>query len=162
PAAGRLPLRTLNLDGDRQADLTVHGGTHKAVYCYPFEHYAYWSSALGAELSMAMFGENFTTEGLREDDIHLGDQLAIGTALTVVPQPRLPCFKLGIRFGSDAMVRRFLQARRPGFYLAVVREGEVGAGDAITIASRDPAAVSIADLLGLYLADRFDDDDAAL
>jgi MOSC domain-containing protein YiiM len=122
PVEGRVALRKLNLDGDRQADLTVHGGEYKAVYCYPIEHYDYWKRELpGRNLPMAVFGENFTTDGLQEDAIHLGDQLAVGSAETVVTQPRLPCYKLGIRFQSDDMVKRFLASRRTGFYLAVRR-----------------------------------------
>src|SRR3954453_5885925 len=129
PVPGRVALRTQNLDGDRQADLTVHGGPHKAVYCYPFEHYAYWTRELpGRELPMAMFGENFTTEGMDEDAVHLGDRFAVGSAVVVVTQPRMPCYKLGIRFESDQMVKRFLASGRSGFYVAVVQEGEVGAG----------------------------------
>src|SRR5882757_8264299 len=110
PVSGRIQVRTLNLEGDRQADLTVHGGPYKAVYCYPFEHYAYWTRELaGGELPMApaaMFGENFTTEGLDEDTVHLGDRFAVGSATLVVTQPRMPCYKLGIRFASDDMVKR--------------------------------------------------------
>ena len=130
PVEGRIALRKLNLDGDRQADLTVHGGVHKAVYCYPLEHYDYWTKELpGRELPMAIFGENFTTQGLSEDSAHLGDQFSVGTAEVVVTQPRLPCYKLGVRFQADDMVKRFLASGRTGFYLAVTHEGKVGAGD---------------------------------
>ncbi len=130
PVEGRVALRKLNLDGDRQADLTVHGGEFKAVYCYPLEHYDYWKKELpGRELPMGSFGENFTTEGWLEDSVHLGDRFAIGSAEVIVTQPRLPCYKLGVRFQSDDMVKRFLASGRMGFYLAVTREGEVGAGD---------------------------------
>jgi len=123
PVGGRVALRKLNLDGDRQADLNVHGGEHKAVYCYPIAHYDYWKGELpGRELPMAIFGENFTTDGLLEALVHLGDQISIGSAEVVVTQPRLPCYKLGVRFESDDMVRRFLASRRTGFYLAVTRE----------------------------------------
>jgi MOSC domain-containing protein YiiM len=126
PVEGRVALRKLDLDGDRQADLAVHGGPHKAVYCYPLEHYSYWKKELPDRgLTMGNFGENFTTEGFLEDSVHLGDRLAVGSAETVVTQPRLPCFKLGIRFQSDGMVKRFLESKRTGFYLAVLREGEV-------------------------------------
>ena len=129
--AGRVALRKLNLDGDRQADLSVHGGAYKAVYCYPFEHYAYWRKELPAdELPMGVFGENFTTDDLLEDSVHLGDRFSVGSAEVVVTQPRLPCYKLGVRFQSDDMVRRFLASGRTGFYLAVTREGQVDAGDA--------------------------------
>ena len=162
---GRVALRTLNLDGDRQADLSVHGGAHKAVYCYPHEHYAYWQSELpepGTTLSMGAFGENFTTEGLDERSVHLGDQFAVGSAAVVVTQPRMPCYKLGIRFQSDDMVKRFLASGRSGFYVAVTREGEVGSGDEITVISRDPNAVSVADITHLYVAKQFDEGDLAI
>ena len=133
PVEGRVALTRLNLDGDRQADLTVHGGEFKAVYCYPLEHYDYWRKELpGRELPMAVFGENFTTTGMSEESVHLGDQFSVGSARVVVTQPRLPCYKLGLRFQSDDMVRRFLASGRTGFYVAVIQEGEVGAGDEIT------------------------------
>ena len=162
PVEGRVAVRKLNLDGDRQADLTVHGGEHKAVYCYPVEHYAYWKKELpDRELTMGNFGENLTTEGLLEDEVHLGDRWGIGSAETVVTQPRLPCFKLGIRFQSDDMVKRFLESKRTGFYLAVVREGEVGAGDEIKVAARDPVAVPVSEITRLYVAKRYGEAEAA-
>lgn len=152
PVAGRVTLRKLNLDGDRQADLRVHGGEYKAVYCYPVEHYAYWKKELpGRDLPFASFGENFTTEGLLEDSVHLGDRFAVGSAEVVVTQLRLPCYKLGIRFASDEMVKRFLASARTGFYLAVTREGEVGAGDAIKLLSRDPSAVPVSEITRLFV-----------
>ena len=162
PVEGRVALATLNLDGDRQADLTVHGGAHKAVYCYPIEHYDYWKNALpGRDLPMGVFGENFTTEGLAEDAVHLGDRFSIGSAQVVVTQPRLPCYKLGVRFQSDSMVKRFLASGRMGFYLAVSREGHVGAGDEITVMSRDPDAVRVSDIARLYVAKTYSADDIA-
>jgi MOSC domain-containing protein YiiM len=169
PVSGRVALRKLNLDGDRQADLTVHGGAYKAVYCYPFEHYAFWKKELpGRDLPLATFGENFTTEGLLENSVHLGDRFSVGSAEVVVTQPRLPCYKLGIRFQSDDMVKRFLAAARTGFYLAVAREGQVGAGDEIKLLSRDPNAVSVSEVTRLYVANplahgkTFSDDDTAV
>jgi len=115
PATGRIALRALNLDGDRQADLSVHGGPHKAVYCYPIEHYSYWNEELpGQELPIGVFGENFTTQGLDENEVHVGDEFSIGSATIVVTQPRLPCYKLAARFQSDDMVRRFLASGRTG------------------------------------------------
>jgi MOSC domain-containing protein YiiM len=160
PVEGRVALRTLNLDGDRQADLTVHGGEYKAVYCYPVAHYDYWTKELpGRELPMGMFGENFTTDGLSEGSAHLGDRFSVGSAEVVVTQPRLPCYKLGVRFGSDDMVRRFLASGRTGFYLAVTREGEVGAGDEIKIISRDDNAVPVSEITRLYIAKRYDPKD---
>lgn len=161
PVAGRVALRRLNLDGDRQADLSVHGGPFKAVYCYPVEHYAPWTEELGGgALPMGAFGENLTTEGLNEDDVHIGDEFSIGTARVVVTQPRMPCYKLGIRFQDDGMVKRFLASRRTGFYLAVVREGDLGAGDAIVPAGEDPQRLRVADITRLYVARAFDRDDA--
>jgi MOSC domain-containing protein YiiM len=162
PVEGRVVLRTLNLDGDRQADLTVHGGEFKAVYSYPLEHYDYWRKALpGVALPMGSFGENFTTEGLLEDSAHLGDRFAIGSAELVVTQPRLPCYKLGVRFQSDDMVKRFLLSGRMGFYFAVTREGEVGAGDEIRVISRDPNAVPVSEITRLYIAKRYGQDERA-
>jgi MOSC domain-containing protein YiiM len=163
PVAGRVMMRKLDLDGDRQADLTVHGGEYKAVYCYPVEHYAYWKKELpGRELPMGMFGENFTTEGMLESEVHLGDRFLIGSAEVIVTQPRLPCYKLGVRFGADDMVKRFLASARIGFYVAVSREGEVGAGDEITLVSRDADAVPVSEVTRLYVAKRFTPDDLDL
>ena len=160
PVDGRIALRTLNLDGDRQADLTVHGGAHKAAYCYPVEHYDYWKRALaGRTLPTAIFGENFTTDGLVEDSVCVGDRLSIGSAHVVVTQPRLPCYKLGVRFQSDDMVKRFLASRRTGFYVAVTQEGDVGAGDDITVIARDSNVVRVSDITRLYVAKTFSDED---
>jgi MOSC domain-containing protein YiiM len=160
PVAGRVALRTLNLDGDRQADLTVHGGKDKAVYCYPVDHYDYWKRELpGRDLPLGMFGENFTTTGLLEDSVHLGDRFAVGSAELVAVQPRLPCYKLGIRFQSDDMVKRFLASRRTGFYFAVTKEGEVAAGDEITLISKNPNAVHVSEITRLYISKKYTEDD---
>jgi MOSC domain-containing protein YiiM len=160
PVGGRVPLRKLNLEGDRQADLSVHGGECKAVYCYPLEHYDYWRRELpGHELPMGIFGENFTTDGLLEDSVHLGDQLSVGSAEVVVTQPRLPCYKLGVRFQSDDMVKRFFASRRTGFYLAVARQGEVGADDEIKLMGRDPNDVPVSEITRLYAEKRYGDAD---
>ncbi len=160
PVQGRVALRKLNLDGDRQADLSVHGGENKAVYCYPIAHYDYWKRELpGRDLSMAMFGENCTTDGLLEDSVHLGDQFSVGSAEVIVTQPRLPCYKLGVRFQFDDMVRRFLASGRTGFYFAVRREGEVAAGDEIKVIARDPDAVPVSEITRLYTAKRYGEDD---
>jgi MOSC domain-containing protein YiiM len=165
PVEERIALRKLNLDGDRQADLTVHGGEYKAVYCYPVTHYEYWRKELpGRELPMGMFGENFTVDfredaGSLEDSINIGDKFSVGSAEVVVTQPRLPCYKLGVRFQMDDMVKRFLASGRTGFYLAVIREGEVGAGDELKALARDPTAVPISEITRLYVAKRYSDDE---
>ena len=152
PVAGRVPIRGNNLDGDAQSDLSVHGGRAKAVYAYPHEHYSFWRAQLpDVDLQPANFGENLTIEDLLEDDVHIGDRLKIGSAELVVSQPRLPCYKLGIRFGRADMVKRFLDSRRTGFYMAVSVEGDIAAGDTIEILERHPAAVSIPELLRMYL-----------
>ena len=154
PVSGRIRVNKLNLVGDQQSDLTVHGGVDKAMYVYPSEHYEYWREELpGFPLPWGAFGENFTSEGLLEDAIRIGDRLRIGTAEFAVTQPRMPCFKLGIRFDRADMVKRFLQSGRSGFYLSVSQEGEVTAGDTVTFIARDEHAVSVADVVSLYAAD---------
>jgi MOSC domain-containing protein YiiM len=155
PVTGQVALRKLNLDGDGQADLTVHGGEYKAVYCYPVEHYAFWKKELGRDLAMGMFGENLTTEGLLENDVNLGDRFRVGSAEVVVTQPRLPCYKLGVRFGADDMVKRFLASGRTGFYLAVTREGQVGAGDEIELVERERRSVPVPAIVTLYVAKHY-------
>ena len=163
PVSARTRLRSFNLEGDRQADLTVHGGEAKAVYCYPIEHYDYWRAELpNQELTMGNFGENFTTDGCFEDSVSVGDRFAIGSAEVVVTQPRLPCYKLGVRFGMDDMVKRFLASGRTGFYLGVTREGEVGAGDEIREIGRDSQSVAVADILRLYIEKRYNTTDVDL
>ncbi len=153
PAEGRVMLRALNLDGDRQADLSVHGGPAKAAYAYPSEHYGYWRDELpGAELPWGMFGENFTTEGLDESTVNVGDRFRVGAAELTVTQPRMPCYKLGIKFGRPDILKRFLASGRTGFYFSVQREGEVGAGDEIELIGRDGNGVTVADLLRLYVS----------
>jgi MOSC domain-containing protein YiiM len=150
--SGRIRIRHHNLAGDEQSDLSVHGGRAKAIYAYPHEHYEFWRGELpGVDLKPGHFGENLTIEGLLEHDVHVGDRLNIGSSELVVTQPRLPCFKLGIRFGRADMVKRFLHSRRSGFYLSVAVEGGVAAGDAIEVLARHPAAVSIPELLDMYL-----------
>jgi MOSC domain-containing protein YiiM len=154
PKAGRVRVERLDLEGDRQADLAVHGGPDKAVYAYPSEHYAYWRKELpGADLPWGAFGENFTTAGLLESEVRIGDRLRVGSADFVVTQPRMPCYKLAVRFGRDDMVKRFLASGRSGFYLAVLREGEVGAGDEMEVTSRDEHDVTVADIAALYSGD---------
>jgi MOSC domain-containing protein YiiM len=152
PVPTRIELRTLNLAGDAQADLSVHGGPDKAVYAYPFEHYHDWQASLGRELLPGAFGENLTTEGLIEDQVHIGDEYRIGTARLVVTQPRMPCYKLGIRFRDPQMVKAFLKARRPGIYFAVVEEGLIGPGDPIELIRSDERRISVHDMLELILS----------
>ncbi len=144
PVAGRTMLYRFNLDGDQQADLTVHGGPDKAVYVYPSEHYPIWQAEFPDRLlPYGMFGENFTTEGLDESSVHIGDQFRIGGAVVEVTQPRMPCYKLSIRFGRPEMPKRFHASGRCGFYLAVLREGEVGAGDVWERIARNDQQVSV-------------------
>jgi MOSC domain-containing protein YiiM len=153
PVAGRVRVRTLNIEGDRQSDLTVHGGPLKAVYVYPSEHYAYWRGKFpDVGLTWGAFGENFTTEGLTEDSVRIGDRLRIGSAEFAVTQPRLPCYKLGIRFGRPAMVKMFMKSRLTGFYLAVTGEGEAGADDPVEILARAEGGFSVTDIVRMYSA----------
>ena len=157
PVKGRVMLRTLNLDGDGQADLTVHGGVSKAVYAYPSEHYAFWRAELpGMEMPRGMFGENFTTEGLLEEAVYIGDRFRIGEMEVMVTEPRMPCYKLGIKFGRADIIKRFLASRRTGFYFAVVREGMVGAGDAIELIGQAQQEIRVADITRLYAFERTD------
>src|ERR1051326_6235130 len=149
PVAGRVQVRKLNIDGDQQSDLTVHGGVDKAVYVYPSEHYAFWRDALPkADLSWGAFGENLTTQGALDDKaVHIGDRFRIGTTELVVTQPRIPCYKLGIRFGRLEMVKRFLTSRRSGFYFAVAQEGEINSGDSIELVAHDKNSLTVSDIL---------------
>lgn len=157
PVEGSVMLRALNLDGDRQADLSVHGGPTKAVYAYPSEHYKDWRDELpDMELPYGMFGENFTTEGLLEKEVNIGDRFRIGGAEVVVTEPRMPCYKLGIKFGRTDILKRLLVSRRSGFYFAVLREGEVRTGDSIERLSRDGNDISVDDIVRLYAFDRDD------
>ncbi len=155
PVAGRIAVKRLNLEGDRQADLTVHGGPEKAVYAYPTEHYPFWREELpGVPLPWGSFGENLSIEGLSESKVRVGDVLRIGTAELVVTQPRMPCFKLNLRFQRSDMVRRFSRSGRSGFYLAVLKEGDLGTGDPIELVPADEEAVTVADIVALYTTDR--------
>lgn len=150
PVAGRVWLGRLSLAGDGQADLTVHGGEHQAAYAYPHEHYAHWQSVLGRNaLPPGTFGENFTVSGLLETEVIVGDVLQIGGATVQDTLPRLPCFKFGHKIGRPALIKDFLHSGRSGFYLRVLAEGDVGAGDEITVLRRDPAGISIRTALGL-------------
>jgi MOSC domain-containing protein YiiM len=154
PVAGRVRVERLNISGDRQSDLSVHGGADMAIYAYPSEHYAFWRSELpGVDFPWGAFGENLTTEGLLEDRVHIGDRFRAGSAQFMVTQPRMPCFKLGIRFNRPDMVKRFLRSGRTGFYLAVLREGDIGAGDPLELVGEDDGHITVADVVGLYEAD---------
>jgi MOSC domain-containing protein YiiM len=156
PVQGPVMARTLNLDGDRQADLSVHGGISKAVYGYPVEHYEFWRRELpDMELPYGMFGENLTTEGLTEA-LNVGARFRVGEAELMVTEPRLPCYKLGIKFGRTDIIRKFLQSRRTGFYFAVLKEGVVKAGDEIELLKRDDNNVTIADITRLYAFEKDD------
>ena len=154
PVPGRVRVAQLNLEGDQQSDLSVHGGVDKAVYAYPSEHYPFWRRELpGMDLPRGVFGENLTTEGLLEETLHIGDRLRVGSSEFLVTQPRMPCFKLGIRFGRPDIVKRFLQSGRSGFYFAVLQEGEVAAGDSIELLKQDEHGVTVADVVNLYRND---------
>lgn len=159
PVPGPVQLRILNLDGDRQADLAVHGGPFKAVYAYPSEHYEFWRRELpGTQLPWGMFGENFTTEGLFESGTHIGDRLQIGGAIIVVRQPRIPCYKLAARFLREDILARFLRSGRSGFYFSVEREGAVAAGDSFAFLSHEPQAISISEMNRLYVEEKYNHD----
>jgi MOSC domain-containing protein YiiM len=152
PVNGPIILRKLNLDGDKQADLTVHGGIDKAVYSYPEEHYYYWRKQFpNMDLGWGMFGENFTTEGLLEDAVNVGDQFQIGSAKLVATQPRMPCYKLGVRFGRMDVIRKFMTSGRPGIYFKVLTEGEIKIDDKIKLIKRDKNNVTVKDIVTLYI-----------
>jgi len=153
PVAGRVAIVGDNLVGDRQADSSVHGGPDKAVYAYPSEHYSWWRGELpDVELPWGAFGENLTVEGLHEERVHIGDRFHIGSAELMVTQPRMPCFKLGIKFDRPQIVKEFLRSERSGFYFAVVRAGEIGAGDRIEPARRDESGMTVTQIVRLYVA----------
>jgi MOSC domain-containing protein YiiM len=155
PVTGRVIVRTLNLEGDRQADLRVHGGPDKAVYAYPSEHYPFWRRELPEmELPWGMFGENLTTVGLLENEVNIGDRFRIGSVELIVTQPRMPCYKLNARFGRADIVKRFLRSGRTGFYFAVEHEGELGAGDSIVRTARDKHDITVAEITRLYVGDK--------
>jgi MOSC domain-containing protein YiiM len=152
PVHRRVKLRRLNLEGDKQADLKVHGGEYKAVYSYPSEHYDYWRAKLnGMDLDFGIFGENLTTEDMFEDEVNIGDEFQIGSAKLVATQPRMPCYKLGIRFGNMDMVKKFMDSGRPGIYFKVLSEGEIGPGDTIELIRKDENEVTVKDIVRLYV-----------
>ena len=150
PVAGRVRVTKRNVEGDRQADPSVHGAPDMTVYAYPSEHYEFWRRELPeVELPWGVFGENLSVQGLFENTVRIGDRLRIGSTELAVTQPRLPCYKLGIRFGRKDIVRRFQQSGRTGFYLSVLREGELGAGDAIEHIAHPADSLSISDIVSL-------------
>src|SRR5437763_13971815 len=152
PVDDRRSVIRHNIEGDRQSDLTVHGGPYKAVYCYPSEHYIYWREQLpNADLPYGMFGENLTTEGMLEEHVYIGDRFRIGSSVLQVTQPRMPCYKLGLRFNRADIVKRFWQSGRPGIYFSIVEEGHLAAGDPIQLVSTTaPNGGSVADVVRLY------------
>lgn len=155
PVSRRVRLRSLNLDGDDQADRSVHGGIHKAVYVYSIENYDYWQRKLGRDgFSYGQFGENFTVEGMPEDQVYLGDIYRVGEALVEVTQPRAPCFKLGLKMGLPHFPKMFLASERSGFYLRVLQEGEVGAGDVIERIKIEPERMTVREIHHLLFFDR--------
>jgi MOSC domain-containing protein YiiM len=159
PVSGRIALRRLNLAGDQQADLNVHGGDYKAVYAYPAQHYDYWRQELpNMDLPWGMFGENLTIEGLDEDEVHVGDLFRIGSATVMVRQPRMPCYKLALKFQRDDILERFLLSGRSGFYFSVEQEGEVGEGDSIDLASQNLSGITIAEMNRLFVRDKYNHD----
>jgi MOSC domain-containing protein YiiM len=155
PVGGRVMLREFNLDGDGQADLKAHGGPHKAVYVYSIENYDYWKSELGRDdFTFGQFGENFTVEGMLDDDIHIGDQFRVGDALVEVTQPRVPCYKLGLRMGSAEFPKLFHSGERVGFYFRVLEEGEVGEADVIERVKVDPERMTVREIYQLLYFDK--------
>jgi MOSC domain-containing protein YiiM len=153
PLVGRVQVTRFNLEGDRQADPAFHGGAEKAIYVYPSEHYAYWRPRLG-DLTWGAFGENFTTGGILEHEVHVGDELRIGSVLLEVTQPRTPCVKLAVCFERPRIVREFQRSGRSGFYCAVREGGEVAAGDTIAWGERAAEMPTIASLFGVENPDR--------
>jgi MOSC domain-containing protein YiiM len=151
PVQGRVMLRAHNIDGDAQSDLEAHGGPDKAAYVYAIENYRYWAEELGRDdfAAQSQFGENLTVSAMTDDVVCVGDTFRIGGALTRVTQPRVPCFKLGIRMGIPDFQTRFAEALRTGFYLGVVEEGEIGAGDAIELVARDPVGMTVEAMMRL-------------
>lgn len=157
PVQGSVRLRKLNLEGDKQADLKVHGGVDKAVYAYAGEHYDYWRQELpDMSLPWGMFGENFTTEGMFEEMVNIGDQFKVGTANLIATQPRMPCYKLGVKFGSMDMIKRFLASGLTGVYFKVMKEGELEQGDEIKLIKKAENSVTVKDIVRIYTIDKDD------
>ncbi len=159
PISGPVQLQSLNVDGDRQADLSVHGGIYKAVYAYPSEHYPFWRQEIpDVDLPWGMFGENLTTAGLSEDELHVGDRLQIGSSILMVRQPRTPCYKLAAKFQRDDIIERFLLSGRSGFYFSVEQEGSVAAEDAFELLARNQDAITISEMNRLFVREKHNQD----
>lgn len=159
PVEGRRAVVRHNIEGDRQSDLRVHGGPYKAIYAYPFEHYSYWREQLpDAELMPGSFGENLTLSGLTEDTAHIGDRYRVGSAVLQITQPRMPCFKLNLRFRRSDMVKRFWHSNYSGMYFSVVEEGDIEAGDSVDLLDRETDSISILDVVRLYKGETQDDE----
>lgn len=155
PVVGRVAARGVNLDGDGQADRSVHGGVDKAVYAYAREDYEWWGAELGAEtIEPGTFGDNLTVSGIDLNAAEVGERWRVGLALLEVSEPRFPCFKLGIRMGDAKFLKRFAAARRPGTYLRIIEEGELGAGDRVEIVSRPGHELTIGLFAEAFLGDR--------
>jgi MOSC domain-containing protein YiiM len=159
PVNGRVTVRGHNIEGDRQSDLRVHGGPYKAVYAYASEHYQYWRQELpGACLGWGAFGENLTLEGLTEDEAHIGDDFRAGSAILTVTQPRMPCFKLNLRFGRSDMVKRFWRSGFAGIYFSIGQEGDLEAGDNVELIDRHKHSISATDVVRLYKGEADDEE----
>lgn len=154
PATGRIRARGINLDGDDQADRKAHGGFDKAVYAYAIEDMRWWEGELGRSLQYGEFGENLTTEGIAVNDALVGERWKIGTAVLEVSEPRIPCWRLGVRMNDQMFVRRFTEALRPGTYLRIIGEGDLGAGDKVMVIYRPDHNLTIRDIFRIYTRDR--------
>ena len=154
PVAGRIKARGVNLDGDDQADRKAHGGFDKAVYAYAIEDMRWWERELGRSLQYGEFGENLTTEGIAVNDALVGERWKIGTAVLEVSEPRVPCWRLGVRMNDQMFVRHFTEALRPGTYLRIIGEGDLGAGDEIQVIYRPDHDLTIQDVFRIYTRDR--------
>jgi MOSC domain-containing protein YiiM len=153
PVKGKVTIAGINVEGDDQADREVHGGVHKAVYAYAAEDYAWWAQELDREMTPGTFGDNITTSGIDVSRAVIGERWRVGTALLEVAQPRIPCFKLGIRMGTQTFPRRFSQARRPGAYLRIIDAGVAGAGDAIETLGKPAHGLTVQDVAHIYYAE---------
>jgi MOSC domain-containing protein YiiM len=153
PVPGRVAVRGVNIEGDDQADRTVHGGPDKAIYAYALEDTAWWEDELGRDLGPGAFGENLSTRGVDVSGALIGERWAIGSTLLEVRQPRFPCFKLGLRMGDPLFLKRFAAANRPGAYFGILEEGDIGAGDQIEVVELPEEALTIADFSHIVLRD---------